>query len=353
MSAFDPKQTWPFQSLYLTRYDTPSLGERMRRREFITIVGGAAVIWSLAARAQQSAMPVVGFLNGASPDRYARQLSAFRQGLSEVGFVEGRNVMIEPRWAEDQYDRLPGLAADLVHRQVDVIAVNNPAVLPAKAATKTIPIVFTIGFDPVTSGLVASLNRPGGNLTGITSLNEEMGPKRLDVLHEAVPTATIVAVLINPTNSNANGMANGLNAAARSRGLQLSVLHATKEADLDAVFQSVVQTRAGALLITADPLFISLSDRLAKLALRYGIPTIFQYREFVAAGGLMSYGGDVLDQFRQVGIYTGRILKGEKPANLPVQQATKIELLINLKTAKTLGLSIPNTLIGRADEVIE
>jgi putative ABC transport system substrate-binding protein len=180
-----------------------------------------------------------------------------------------------------------------------------------------------------------------------------MGPKRLDVLHEAVPTATIVAVLINPTNSNANGMANGLNAAARSRGLQLSVLHATKEADLDAVFQSVVQTRAGALLITADPLFISLSDRLAKLALRYGIPTIFQYREFVAAGGLMSYGGDVLDQFRQVGIYTGRILKGEKPANLPVQQATKIELLINLKTAKTLGLSIPNTLIGRADEVIE
>jgi putative tryptophan/tyrosine transport system substrate-binding protein len=325
----------------------------MRRREFITIVGGAAVIWSLAARAQQSAMPVVGFLNGASPDRYARQLSAFRQGLSEVGFVEGRNVTIEPRWAEDQYDRLPGLAADLVHRQVDVIAVNNPAVLPAKAATKTIPIVFTIGFDPVTSGLVASLNRPGGNLTGITSLNEEMGPKRLDVLHEAVPTATIVAILINPTNSNANGMANGLNAAARSRGLQLSVLHATKEADLDAAFQSLVQTRAGALLITADPLFISLSDRLAKLALRYGIPTIFQYREFVAAGGLMSYGGDVLDQFRQVGIYTGRILKGEKPANLPVQQATKIELLINLKTAKTLGLSIPNTLIGRADEVIE
>jgi ABC-type uncharacterized transport system substrate-binding protein len=325
----------------------------MRRREFITIVGGAAVIWSLAARAQQSAMPVVGFLNGASPDRYARQLSAFRQGLSEVGFVEGRNVTIEPRWAEDQYDRLPGLAADLVHRQVDVIAVNNPAVLPAKAATKTIPIVFTIGFDPVTSGLVASLNRPGGNLTGITSLNEEMGPKRLDVLHEAVPTATIVAILINPTNSNANGMANGLNAAARSRGLQLSVLHATKEADLDAAFQSLVQTRAGALLITADPLFISLSDRLAKLALRYGIPTIFQYREFVAAGGLMSYGGDVLDQFRQVGIYTGRILKGEKPANLPVQQATKIELLINLKTAKTLRLSIPNTLIGRADEVIE
>jgi putative ABC transport system substrate-binding protein len=325
----------------------------MRRREFISLLGGAAVAWPLAARAQQPTMPVVGFLNSASPDRYARQLSAFRQGLSEAGFVEGRNVTIEPRWAEDKYDRLPGLAADLVNRRVDVIAVNNPAVLPAKAATKTIPIVFTIGFDPVSSGLVASLNQPGGNLTGITSLNEEMGPKRLDVLREAVPMATIIAVLINPTNSNANSMANELHAAARSRGLQVSVLHAKKEADLDMVFKSVVQIKAGALLITADPLFISLSDRLAELALRYGIPTIFQYREFVAAGGLMSYGGDVLDQFRQVGVYTGRILKGEKPANLPVQQATKIELLINLKTAKTLGLSIPNTLIGRADEIIE
>jgi putative ABC transport system substrate-binding protein len=325
----------------------------MRRREFISFLGGALAAWPLAARGQQSATPVVGFLNSASPDQYARQLSAFRQGLSEVGFVEGRNVTIEPRWAENQYDRLPGLAADLVRRRVDVIAVNNAAVLPAKAATKTIPIVFTIGFDPVASGLVASLNQPGGNLTGITSLNEQMGPKRLDVLHEAVPKATIIAVLINPANSNAKSIAGELHAAARNRGLQLSILHAKKEADLDTVFQSLVQTKAGALLITADPLFISLSDRLAELALRYSTPTMFQYREFVAAGGLMSYGGDVLEQFRQVGVYVGRILKGEKPANLPVQQATKIEFLINLKTAKLLGLTIPLPLLGRADEVIE
>jgi len=324
----------------------------MRRRDFITLLGGV-VAWPLKVRAQQSAVPVVGFLNSASPELYARQLSAFRQGLSEAGFVEGRNVTVEPRWAENQYDRLPELAADLVRRQVDVIAVNNPAVLPAKAATKTIPIVFTIGFDPVASGLVASLNQPGGNLTGITSLNEQMGPKRLDVLHEAVPKATMIAALINPANPNANSIANELHAAARTRGLQLSVIHAKKEADLDAVFQSLVQTKAGALLITADPLFISLSDQLAELALRYAMPTMFQYREFVAAGGLMSYGGDVLEQFHQVGIYVGRILKGEKPANLPVQQATKIEFLINLKTAKLLGLTIPLPLLGRADEVIE
>ncbi len=325
----------------------------MRRREFIWRVGGALVAWPVATRGQQSATPVVGFLNSASPEQYARQLSAFRQGLSEAGFVEGRNVTIEPRWAENQYDRLPGLAADLVRRQVDVIAVNNPAVLPAKAATKTIPIVFTIGFDPVASGLVASLNQPGGNLTGITSLNEQMGPKRLDVLHEAVPMATIIAALINPENSNANSIASEMHAAARTRGLELSVLHAREETDLDPVFQSLIQTKAGALLITADPLFISLSDRLAKLALRYAIPTMFQYREFVASGGLMSYGGDVLEQFHQVGVYVGRILKGEKPANLPVQQATKIEFLINLRTAKLLGLTIPLPLLGRADEVIE
>jgi putative tryptophan/tyrosine transport system substrate-binding protein len=325
----------------------------MTRREFIWCVGGALVAWPVAARGQQSATPVVGFLNSASPEQYARQLSAFRQGLSEVGFAEGRNVTIETRWAENQYDRLPELAADLVRRQVDVIAVNNPAVLPAKAATKTIPIVFTIGFDPVASGLVASLNQPGGNLTGITSLNEQMGPKRLDVLHEAVPKATIIAALINPANPNANSIANELDAAARTRGLKLSVLHARKETDLDPVFQSLIQTKAGALLITADPLYISLSDRLAEFALRYAIPTMFQYREFVASGGLMSYGGDVLQQFHQVGVYAGRILKGEKPANLPVQQATKIEFLINLRTAKLLGLTIPLPLLGRADEVIE
>jgi putative tryptophan/tyrosine transport system substrate-binding protein len=325
----------------------------MRRREFVTLVSGTLAALPLRAHAQQSTTPVVGFLNSASPEQYARQLSAFRKGLEEAGFVEGRNVTIETRWAENQNDRLPGLAADLVRRQVDVIAVNSPAVLPAKAATKTIPIIFTIGFDPVASGLVASLNEPGGNLTGITSLNDQMGPKRLDVVHEAVPKATIIAVLINPSNPNADSIASELNAAARTRRLQVSVLHATKEAELDKVFESLAEIKAGALLITADPLFIGFSDRLAELALRYAMPTMFQYREFVAAGGLMSYGGDVLDQFHQVGVYVGRVLKGEKPANLPVQQATKIEFLINLKTAKLLGLTIPLPLLGRADEVIE
>jgi putative ABC transport system substrate-binding protein len=325
----------------------------MRRRDFIPLLGGALAAWPLTARGQQPATPVVGFLNSASPEQYARQLSAFRKGLGEAGFVEGRNVTIETRWAENQYDRLPALAADLVRRQVDAIAVNNPAVLPAKSATKVIPIVFTVGFDPVASGLVASLNKPGGNLTGITSLNDQMGPKRLDVLREAVPKATIIAVLINPANPNANSIASEMQTAAKIRGPQLSILHAKKEADLDAVFQSLVQSKAGALLITADPLFIGSSERLAELALRFAVPTMFQYREFVTAGGLMSYGGDVLEQFRQVGIYVGRILHGEKPANLPVQQVTKIEFLINLKTAKLLGLTIPLPLLGRADEVIE
>jgi ABC-type uncharacterized transport system substrate-binding protein len=325
----------------------------MRRREFITLLGSAATAWPLGVRAQQAAIPVVGFLNSASSELYAGQLSAFRQGLSDAGYVEGRNVAIELRWAENQYERLPALAADLVRRQVAVIAVNNPAALPAKAATKTIPIVFTVGFDPVALGLVASLNRPGGNLTGVTSLNIEMGPKRLDVLHEAAPAATIIALLINPKNSNAEAMSSELRAAARTRGLQLHILHASREGDLDAVFPALDQARAGALLIGTDPVFIGLSEQLAVLALRHAVPTMFQNREFVVAGGLMSYGGNVADQFRQVGVYTGRILKGEKPAELPVQQATKIELIINLKTAKKLGINLPNTLIGRADEVIE
>ncbi|MBO0718642.1 MAG: ABC transporter substrate-binding protein [Rhizobiales bacterium] len=325
----------------------------MRRREFITLLAGTAAVWPRAARAQQSTMPVIGFLNSATPNSYARQLSAFRQGLSETGYVEGHNVAVEVRWAENQYDRLPGLAADLVRRQVAVIAANNPAALPAKAATATIPIVFTVGLDPVAMGLVESLNHPGGNATGVTSLNVEMGPKRLDVLREAVPTATTIALLINPANPNAGTMSNELQAAAQTRGLQLHVLHASTERDLDAVFASLVEVRAGALLILTDPLFIGLSDELAALALRHMVPTIFQYREFVAAGGLMSYGGNVSDQFQQVGVYTGRILNGEKPADLPVQQVTKVELIINLKTAKTLGLTIPLTLLGRADEIIE
>jgi putative ABC transport system substrate-binding protein len=325
----------------------------MRRREFIALLGGATVACPLAARSQQAPIPVIGFLNSATPELYARQLSAFRQGLSETGYVEGRNVAVELRWAQNQYDRLPGLAADLVRRQVAVIAANNPAALPAKAATTTIPIVFTVGLGPVAMGLVESRNHPGGNATGVTSLNVEMGPKRLDVVREAVPTATTIGLLINPANPNAETMSNELQGVAQIRGLQLHVLHASTERDLDEAFATLVQVRAGALLILTDPLFIGLSDQLAALALRHGVPTIFQYRGFAVAGGMMSYGGDVSDQFRQVGVYSGRILKGEKPADLPVQQATKIELIINLKTAKALGVTFPLTLLGRADEVIE
>jgi putative ABC transport system substrate-binding protein len=324
----------------------------MQRREFIAFLGGAA-LWPLAAPAQQPAMPVIGFLNAASPDQYAHLVSAFRQGLSETGYVEGRNVEIEYRWAEGRYDRLPALAADLVRRQVTVIAANSAAAVAAKSVTTTIPIVFDTGFDPVQLGLVASLNRPGGNLTGVSNLNVELGPKRLELLRELIPTADIIALLVNPTNPNAEKLLKDHQVAARTLGLQLHILYARDDRDLDAVFATLMQLRASALVIGADTFFISRSKKLAVLALGHAVPAIFQYREFAAAGGLMSYGGSLADAYRQVGVYTGRILKGEKPADLPVQQSTKAELIINLKTAKALGLNVSNTLIGRADEVIE
>jgi len=325
----------------------------VKRREFITLLGGATAAWPLTAYAQQPTMPVIGFLNGASAWEYAHMAAAFRQGLGETGYVEGRNVLVEYRWAEGRYERLPTLAAELVRRQVAVLVANTPAVPVAKAATTTIPIVFQTGADPVASGLVASLSRPGGNLTGVTGLNVELGPKRLELLRESVPTATAMALLVNPTNPNAGIQSRDLQAAARTLGLKLHVLHASTDRDFDRVFASLVELRAGALVIGPDGFFISRSEQLTALALRHAVPTISQYREFATAGGLMSYGGSQTDAYRLMGVYTGRILKGEKPANLPIQQATKVELIINLKTAKALGITMPLPLLGRADEVIE
>jgi ABC-type uncharacterized transport system substrate-binding protein len=325
----------------------------VKRRKFITLLGGAAATWPLAARAQQAAMRVVGFLNSESPNLYAHLVRAFREGLSESGYVEGRNVAIEYRWAEGRYDQLPALVADLIRRQVTVIAANSPAaVLAAKAATTTIPIVFNTGYDPVAAGLVASLSRPGGNLTGVTSLTAEVGPKRVELLHEVVPTATSIALLVNPAGRHET-ISKDLQAAARRFGLQTHVLHASVVRDLDTVFATVTQLRADGLVIGSDPFFNSQSKQLAALAIRHALPTVYQYREFAAAGGLMSYGGSLTGMYHQFGVQTGRILKGEKPADLPVQQATKVELIINMKTAKSLNLTVPIPLLGRADEVIE
>ena len=335
------------------------MNAKMKRREFISLLGGAAasyVSWPLAARAQQPGkLPTIGFVGSDSPDLYADRLRAFRLGLKSTGFIEGQNVAIEYRWAEGRNDNLPALTTDLVHRQVAVIvAPTTPSVLAAKAATDTIPIVFFVAGDPVDLGLVASLGRPSGNLTGATTLTLEVGPKWLQLLHEMVPNATSLALLINPTSPNlAETQSRDLQTAARSRGLQLHVLRASSDADFETAFESVARLRAAGLVISSDSFFFSRSNQLATLAARHAVPTIFGFREFVAAGGLMSYGGSLAESFRWVGVYTGRIVKGEKPADLPVQQATKIELFINLKTAQALGLEVPPTLLTRADEVIE
>ena len=328
----------------------------LRRREFISLLGGASVAWPLGARGQQAAMPAIGFLSAEWPDVFADRLRAFHEGLSETGYVEGRNLAIEYHWAEGRNDQLPALAAELVRRQLSVIvaAGSTPAALAAQKATITIPIVFQIAVDPVQLGLVTSLSRPGGNLTGVVTLNVEVAAKRLELLHELVPTATIVALLVNPTSTTlAETTTRELETAARTLGLEFYVLHASSEREIDAAFATLVQLRDGALVIGADALFNSRSEQLAALTIRHRVPAIYQYREFVSAGGLMSYGTPVLDTYRPLGVYAGRILKGEKPADLPVQQATKIELMINMKTAKALGLTVPLPLLGRANEVIE
>jgi putative ABC transport system substrate-binding protein len=325
----------------------------LRRREFMTLLGGAAAAWPLAALAQQSAMPVIGFLHSESPDAARAILRAFHQGLSESGFIEGLNVTVEYRWAESQYDRLPTLAAELARREVRVIAANGPAVAAAKSATATIPIVFFTGGDPVKLGLVASLARPGGNLTGVTNLGLELGPKRLELLHELVPTATTFAVLINPTFPGAETQSGAVQAAARTLSVGLHVLHAETEPDLETVFASLSKLRAGGLVIVTDPFFNTRQEQLAALAVRHAVPTVYHNHAFVAAGGLAGYGNSFTDLWRRIGGYTARILKGEKPADLPVQQPTRFELMINLKTAKSLRISVPNTLLIAADEVIE
>ena len=326
----------------------------MRRREFVTLVGGAAA-WPLAARAQQPTMPVIGFLNSAAPEAFAPMVTAFRRGLGEGGFVEGQNVAIEYRWGEGQYDRLPALAADLVRRQVALIVAGGGAVTAraARAATTTIPIVFSMGDDPVRLGFVNNLNLPGGNLTGVSLLTTGLEAKRLEVLHEAVPSASVIGLLVNSTFSDVETQLRDLPAAARVLGLQTTVVNASSERDIDTAFATLVQQRVGALLVASSPLFTGRREQLVTLAARHAIPTIFEWPEFVALGGLMSYGTNLADGYRQVGIYAGKILKGVKPADLPVQQLVKVELVINLKTAKTLGLTFPLSLLARADEVIE
>ena len=326
----------------------------MRRREFITLLGGA-IAWPIAARAQQSVMPVIGFLSAGTSEMARDYVAAFHRSLADGGFVEGRNVGIEYRWIEGQNERLPALAADLVRRQVAVIvAASTPASLAAKAATQTIPIAFIVGTDPVGIGLVASLAHPGGNITGVTNLNVELFKKCFELMHSLMPPASTIGVLVNPANIAQTATEKAtVQDAARALGARVVILNASSPSEIESVFEVLIGQRAGALVVSGEIFFLTQRDRLVDLAARHAVPTIYAWREFPVAGGLMSYGADFKEPYRVLGVYAGRILKGEKPANLPVQQATKVELVINLKTAKALGLNIPNTISGRADEVIE
>jgi putative tryptophan/tyrosine transport system substrate-binding protein len=331
------------------------MSEPMHRRSVLTLLGASAAAWPLAARAQQPAMPVVGYLYPGTPETSANLIAAFRKGLRETDYVEGRNVAIQFRFAQNEFERLPELAADLVRRRVAVIATpgSTPATLAAKAATTTIPIVFQIGGDPVQAGLVASLNRPGGNVTGVTSMNGDIEAKRVGLMHELLPRATRFAVLVNPNNPNVAPLTRDVQAAAAAIGRQIEVLTAGTNRDIDAAFSSLVQKRADALLVSAERLFFDRRAQILTLAAHHRVPAIYPWRENAEAGGLMSYGASVADDFRQVGIYVGRILKGEKPADLPIMRASKFEFVINLQTARTLGIEVPPTLLALADEVIE
>jgi len=327
----------------------------MKRRELMLLIGGAATAWPLATRAQQRAMPVIGFLGATSSGANAPNVAAFRQGLSEAGYIEGKNVAIEYRWAEGRYDELPPLAAELVGRNVDVIATSGgpPPALAAKSVTSTVPIVFVSGDDPIGKGLVTSLARPSGNLTGVSLMGVEVTPKRLQLLSELVPQASVVTLLVNPNNANAERIMRDVLEAARTKGVQLPVLKAGIESEIDAAFAALVQLHTGALLVGNDSFFNSRRDQLVALAARHAIPAIYAWREFAAAGVLISYGTSLPAAYHQVGIYVGKILKGAKPADLPIQQPTKFELVINLKTAKALGLTVPSSILAHADEVIE
>jgi putative ABC transport system substrate-binding protein len=333
----------------------PERGAGMKRREFLGVLGVAAATWPLRARAQPAAMPVVGYLHSGSPNAFEHAVGAFRKGLNETGYVDGQNVTIEYRWAEGHFDRLPELAADLVHRQVAVlVAVGGiTSAVAARAATATIPIVFSSGGDPVALGVVSSLSRPGGNATGVSVLTASLGSKRLEILHQAVPTAGVMAALMNPNNAGIEPQLKDMQDGARSLGVQLKILNASSAADIDAAFVAIVQAHISALVVGPDPSYLEQRNQLVALAARHKISAIYEWRDYVEAGGLMSYGTSLAEAYRQVGAYTGRILKGEKPADLPVIQSTKVELVINLKTAKALGLVFPLGLLGRADEVIE